>query len=73
MIGRCYGRQAFGRVMGLMLPAMGPLMWTVFPFTGWARDRSGNYDLAFVVFLGALGLAAGLLTLLRPPQYEPGT
>lgn len=73
LIGRCYGRQAFGRVMGLMVPAMGPLLWVVFPFTGWVRDRTGNYDLAFVVFLGAMGLAAGLLTLLRPPQYEPGT
>jgi predicted MFS family arabinose efflux permease len=73
LIGRCYGRQTFGRVMGLMAPAMGPLMWTVFPFTGWVRDRTGSYDAAFVVFLAALLLGAGLLTMLRLPQREPGT
>jgi MFS family permease len=73
LIGRCYGRHAFGRVMGLMNPAMGPLLWSVFPFTGWVRDRTGNYDLALVVFLGAMALAAGVLALLRPPPHEPGT
>lgn len=73
LIGRCYGRQAFGRVMGLMVPAMGPLLWVVYPFTGWVRDRTGNYDAAFVVFLVALTLGAALLTLLRIPQREPGT
>jgi len=73
LIGRCYGRQAFGRAMGLMNPVMGPLLWGVFPFTGWVRDRTGNYDFAFVVFLGFVGLAACLLALLRPPPSEPGT
>jgi sugar phosphate permease len=73
LIGRCYGRQAFGRAMGLMNPVMGPLLWGVFPFTGWVRDRTGNYDFAFVVFLGAVGLAAGLLALLRPPPSELGS
>jgi cyanate permease len=73
LIGRCFGRQAFGRVMGLMSPAMGPLLWAVFPFTGWVRDRTGSYDAAFVVFLAALLLGAGLLTVLRLPHREPGT
>jgi len=72
LIGRCYGRQAFGRVMGLMFSAMGPLLWVVFPFTGWVRDRTGNYDAAFMTFLFALALAAGLLSFLRLPEREPG-
>jgi MFS family permease len=72
LIGVCYGREAFGRVMGLMAPVMGPMNWIVFPFTGWVRDRTGSYDLAFVVFLGAIALAAGLLAFLRLPEREPG-
>lgn len=73
LIGRCYGRQSFGRVMGLMSPAMGPLLWVVFPFAGWVRDRTGNYDAAFAAFLAALAVGGGLLSLLRPPEREPGT
>jgi MFS family permease len=73
MLGRCYGRQVFGRVMGLMAPLMAPLIWIVFPFTGWVRDRTGSYDAAFQVFLGAIALAAAALVFLRPPQREPGT
>ena len=59
--------------MGLMAPLMTPLIWIVFPFTGWVRDRTGTYDSAFHVFLGAIALAAAVLVLLRPPQHEPGT
>jgi hypothetical protein len=73
LIGVCYGRAAFGRVMGLMAPAMGPINWAVYPLTGWIRDRTGSYDLAFAVFLVAIALAAVLLVLLRTPEREPGT
>jgi MFS family permease len=73
LIGMCYGRESFGRVMGLMAPVMGPLNWLVFPLTGWVRDTTGSYDLAWVAFIGALALAALLLTFLRPPEREPGT
>jgi MFS family permease len=70
LIGVCYGRAAFGRVMGLMAPAMGPLNWAVYPLTGWIRDRTGSYDLAFAAFLVAITLAAGLLVFLRTPERE---
>jgi MFS family permease len=73
LIGMCYGRESFGRVMGLMAPVMGPLNWLVFPLTGWVRDTTGSYDLAWVAFIGALALAALLLAFLRPPEREPGT
>ncbi len=73
LIGVCYGRAAFGRVMGLMAPAMGPLNWAVFPLTGWIRDKTGSYDAAFVAFLVAIALAAGLLVFLRLPERERGT
>jgi predicted MFS family arabinose efflux permease len=72
LIGVCYGRAAFGRVMGLMAPAMGPLNWAVYPLTGWIRDRTGSYDVAFAVFLVAIALAAVLLVFLRAPEREPG-
>jgi len=73
LIGMCFGRESFGRVMGLMTPVMGPLNWLVFPLTGRVRDTTGSYDLAWVAFIGALALAAVLLAFLRPPEREPGT
>jgi MFS family permease len=71
LIGVCYGRAAFGQVMGLMAPVMGPLNWSVYPFTGWIRDTTGSYDLALITFLLAIALAAVLLFFLRQPQNEP--
>jgi MFS family permease len=73
LIGMCYGRETFGRVMGLMTPVMGPLSWLVFPLTGWVRDTAGSYDAAWIGFIGAIALAALLLAFLRPPEREPGT
>jgi MFS family permease len=73
MIGACFGRDSFGRVMGLMGPIMGPLNWVVFWFPGWVRDTTASYDLAIQAFLAAIGVAACVLIFLRVPEREPGT
>ncbi len=63
--GLAFGRQNFGKVMGLMRPAMMPLQIAGLPFAGWAFDHFGRYDLAFKVFLGLYVLSALCASALR--------
>ncbi|MEE3108782.1 MAG: MFS transporter, partial [Pseudomonadota bacterium] len=63
--GQVFGRENFGKVMGLMRPAMMPLQITGLPFAGWVFDRFGAYDLAFQVFLVLYGVSALCASALR--------
>jgi MFS family permease len=72
LVGAAFGRRAFGRVMGLMSPAMLPIQMIGVPFAGYVFDRSGSYRSAFLVFLAAFALSLGVLSRLRLPQLEPG-
>jgi len=72
VIGAGFGRQAFGRVMGLMIPVMIPVQIIGIPYAGWIFDRTGSYDIAFSSFLGAYALALAAVALLRLPEVEPG-
>ena len=68
--GLAFGRENFGRVMGLMRPAMMPLQVSGLPFSAWVFDTTGSYVPAFVLFM-ALYLLAALCTLqLRLPSSE---
>jgi MFS family permease len=72
LVGAAFGRQAFGRVMGLLIPAMMPLNVIGSPFAGWVHDRTGSYALAFRVFAGMFALSMVVLAALRLPAFEPG-
>ena len=48
-----FGPQAFGQVMGLLLPFL-TLSAVGASFAGWIRDLAGNYDVALLVFLALL-------------------
>ena len=71
LIGACFGRRSFGRVMGLMSPMLLPIQILGVPFAGYVFDRFGSYDLAFSVFLSMYVSAMLILTLLRLPEQEP--
>lgn len=73
LIGAGFGRQAFGRVMGLMAPVMLPVHVLGIPYAGWIYDRTGNYEIAFLTFIGIYVLAIAALLLLRLPDVEPGS
>ena len=45
-------------MMGLMRPAMLPIMVSGIPLAGWIYDTTGNYDLAFEIFMILYVLAA---------------
>jgi MFS family permease len=72
LIGAGFGRQAFGRVMGLMGPVMLPVHILGIPYAGWIYDRTGSYEIAFLTFIGIYVLAIAVLLLLRLPEVEPG-
>lgn len=71
LIGDCWGRASFARVMGLMSPLMTPLTMAGVAFPGFVHDRTGSYDFAFQCFLGVLLVAGAFLALLRPAPLRP--
>lgn len=68
--GIAFGRENFGKVMGLMRPAMMPLQVSGLPFAGWIFDTTGTYDLAFRIFLGLYVASAVCAWLLRLPDRD---
>jgi len=71
LIGACFGRRSFGRVMGLMSPMLLPIQVLGVPFAGYVYDRFHSYDLAFTTFVGLYGFSIVTLLLLRVPAREP--
>ena len=68
LLARCFGRDAFGPMMGLMTPIMIAFQSLGPPFAGRIFDATGSYDAAFWSFVAMLGIAAGLLGFLRQPR-----
>ena len=67
VVGKTFGRDRFGAVLGLMRPAMFPIQILGVPFAGWIFDVTGSYDIAFQVFLGLYFLAALAVSFFRQP------
>ena len=67
MVGKTFGRDRFGAVLGLMRPAIFPIQILGVPFAGWIFDVTGSYDTAFKVFLGLYLLAVLAIAFYRQP------
>ena len=67
VVGKTFGRDRFGAVLGLMRPAMFPIQILGVPFAGWIFDVTGAYDTAFMVFLALYLLAALAIAFYRQP------
>lgn len=68
LIGRCFGRAAFGQIMGLGGLISLPFVACAAPIAGYLAVQSGNYTSAFNVELIAIGLAGVLCLFLRIPD-----
>lgn len=66
IVGSRFGPAAFGRVMGLLAPFTLPLAIVGPPLAGFIYDATGNYDLAFEIFLGAVIVAGTIIFFLQP-------
>lgn len=73
-VGELFGRDAFGRAMGLMLMATLPITTSGASLAGWVRDLTDSYRVVFQSYLGIFALAAFLLLFLRIPKKpsQPG-
>jgi MFS family permease len=69
LIGESFDRKSFGRVMGLMGPCMLPIQTMGVPYAGFIYDRTGNYDLAYLTFLGTFALASCTLILVTKRDH----
>ena len=67
-VGKTFGRERFGAVLGLIRPAQFPIQIIGVPLAGWIFDRTGSYDLAFQIFLGLYVVAAIAWLFYQPPS-----
>tara|TARA_B100000315_G_scaffold238118_1_gene255576 strand:- start:527 stop:1774 length:1248 start_codon:yes stop_codon:yes gene_type:complete len=68
MVGRYYGRKAFGSIRGVSMTLATPVGVAAPIYAGWVYDTTGSYITAFSVFALLLPLSAVLIFLARPPK-----
>jgi len=68
VIGKTFGRERFGAVLGAMRPAMFPIQILGVPFAGWVYDTTGSYAQAFEVLLVLYLFAAIAIAFYRAPD-----
>jgi MFS family permease len=69
--GRCFGRDAIGRIGGLHALIGLPFLIAVSPLVGWGAGRTGNFVAPFFGLVGVLALAALVFACVRVPEAEP--
>jgi len=75
IIVRGFGAQAFGRIMGMVMPVLVIANAGAPILAAWIRDRLGSYRLAFAyctVFIVVCGLAVAVMRIAtREPKHQP--
>jgi cyanate permease len=66
--GRCFGRDAMGRVSGLHALIGLPFLLATAPLVGLAEVRTGSFGGPFLGLAGALLVASAMLASVRPPR-----
>jgi len=66
--GEYWGRQVFGRLMGLQMgiTAIGGIIAPI--FVGWMYDKTGDYHLPLFIVLCPLVISVAMITSLKKPQ-----
>jgi cyanate permease len=68
MLGRFFGRKAYGAILGTSLAIFAPLGLISPVYCGWVYDTYGNYDAVFVTFIIAAAVASLVSLTVRPPK-----
>jgi len=73
--GKIYGRDNFGKVMGLLRPTMMPIILTGLPLSNWVFDTYGSYQAAFKISIFAYIPAIPIISRLNldNPTTSPET
>jgi MFS family permease len=73
LVAACFGSPSFGRVMGAMYVVILGSSIIAAWFVGAVFDRTGQYRLAFLIFLVLAAGSAVATLLVRPPKTDPQT
>ncbi len=63
-----FGATNYGRVMGQMNPIIVPMYLVAPILAGAVYDKTGNYNAAFILFIGVLAVLLLLLPAIRHPD-----
>jgi cyanate permease len=67
IVGRYFGRRAFGSIFGTMAIFFAPLGFLGPIYYGWIFDATGSYNVAFITVLALALVAAAVTVFVRPP------
>ncbi|MFC1899670.1 MFS transporter [Chloroflexota bacterium] len=68
ILGRYFGRKAYGSIQGTSNLIRSPLMFIAPVFAGWVYDSTGSYIPAFIIYATAVAIAGLILCMVRAPQ-----
>jgi MFS family permease len=68
ILGRYFGRKAFGSILGTMLACLAPLGLLAPVYCGWVHDTTDSYINAFITFGGLAMLSTITMFLVRAPR-----
>ena len=68
ILGRYFGRMAFGSILGTTLALFAPLGLLSPVYCGWVYDTTGSYNIVFVTFVIMAMVSTLVLLVLRPPK-----
>jgi MFS family permease len=72
ILGRYFGRKAFGAILGVTVATLAPLGLLAPVYYGWIFDTNGNYNKAFLTALVLAVIAMVMTLLVRPPRTPAG-
>lgn len=68
ILGRYFGRKAFGSILGAMLAFVAPVGLLAPVYVGWIHDTTGSYIIAFITFVSLALFSTIAMFFVRAPQ-----
>jgi len=68
IIGRYFGRNSFGSILGTMIAFLAPVGLLSPVYYGWIFDTTGSYNIAFITALVFAAMATLLMLFVRIPK-----
>ena len=72
ILGRYFGRKAFGSILGTMIAFLAPMSLFSPVYYGWIFDINKSYDVAFITAVSMAAIAVVATFFIRPPKPLAG-